>query len=130
MKKLPFLLLTSLLLMFVGISAVLAQEAKQSQKTPAATEQATPAKAPRAVLGAPETISGTIMMVVPEKDMLIITDSSGIPFNFLVDRQTRITLNGRRTKLAGLTSEINKSASVHFVPVRSGDIARSVVVGG
>jgi hypothetical protein len=130
MKKVMFLLLASLLFTLVGISSVLAQEATESQKAPAATEQAAPSKASSAVLGAAETISGTITMVVPEKDLLVVTNSSGIPFNFVVGRRARITVNGKNVKLADLTSEINKSASVHFVPTRSGNVARSVEVGG
>ena len=130
MKKALFLLLAFAFVTFVGISSALAQGAAQSSQKPAATQKAAPARVASGVLARAETLSGTITTVVPKQNLLIMTDSRGVPFDFVVRPGAKVTVSGKRSNLADLASDANRSVSVRFVPMVSGDIARSVEVSG
>ena len=75
-----------------------------------------------------ENLKGTISMVDPNMDLVVVRDSSGVPFDFKVARSTRIDQGTTREELSQLTP--NESVSVHFVPEANGDIARMIDVGG
>jgi hypothetical protein len=127
MKKALLLLLAVLVLMFVGISFSLAQEAAKPTEA-AAGAKAAPAEQPKVETAKPETISGTIQMVVAEKKCIIIADSKGIPYNFKVTGATRIKVAGKKAKLDELGAHTNKSASVKFLPLHAGNIAQCIEV--
>ncbi len=100
--------------LFLSSIAVAQQEPSQKETT-----------AP-AALGPAETLSGSIMMVQPEKKILIVKSAAGVPYNFLVTPTTRITAQNQRLKLADLASRQDQRVTVRFVPTRRGNIARSV----
>ena len=84
---------------------------------------------------APENLKGTISMVDPNMHLVVVRDSSGVPFDFKVARSTRIDKVARSTRIdAGRQREAlsqlapNESVSVHFVPEARGDIARTIQV--
>lgn len=81
-------------------------------------------------LGARETISGTITLVVPEKKLLVVTTAKGVPLNFVVSPATRIRAGQQKLKLDDLAGRLNQKVSVSFVPTRRGNLARTVEVGG
>jgi hypothetical protein len=78
----------------------------------------------------PETLTGTIMMVDPAQHLLVIQDSTGVPFDMEVSASTRIRSGEQRLTLGDLTSDVNKDVSIRFVPERRGDVARSVRLNG
>ncbi len=75
-----------------------------------------------------ENLSGTIDMVKPGQNLLIIRDSTGVPFDLQVTPTTRIDLGNRRVDLRDLAQDDQKQASVHYIPERRGDIALSIQV--
>ena len=127
MKKALLMLLGLFVFTFVGISAAIAQEAAKSKEAPA-EEKAAPAEKPKAEAAKPETISGTIQMVAADKKIVVVTDSSGTPFNFKLTGATRIKVAGKKAKLDELANQTNKSVSVKFLPLRSGNVAQTIEV--
>jgi hypothetical protein len=127
MKKALLLLLAVLVLMFVGASFSLAQEAAKPKEA-AAGAKAAPAEQPKAETAKPETISGTIQMVVADKKLVVLADSKGVPYNFKVTGATRIKVAGKKAKLDALGANTNKSASVKFLPLHAGNVAQSIEV--
>jgi hypothetical protein len=127
MKKALLLFLAVLVLMFVGASFSLAQEAAKPKEA-AAGEKAAPAEQPKVETAKPETIAGTIQMVVAEKKLVVLADSKGVPYNFKVTAATRIKVAGKKAKLADLGAQINKTASVKFEPLHAGNIAQTIEV--
>jgi hypothetical protein len=117
MKKALISLLALVLLVFAGGLWAVAQEEAPAGE---ATEKAEVAK--------PETISGTISMVDTQKKLVVLAGSGGVPFNFKVTGATRIKVAGKRAKLADLAGQTNKSASVKFLPLRSGNLTQSIEV--
>ena len=122
MKKALFLLVACLILSYAGTLSALAQEAK-TKEAPAAPE-----KAPVAAVK-PETLSGTLQTVVVDKKLLVVTSSSGVPFDFTVTAATKITVGGKKAKLADLEGATGKSVTVKFLAEKkAGDIAQTVEV--
>ena len=124
MKKLLLLILSGLVI----VSSALAQEAEKPKEA-RAEKKAAAAEMPKAELGKAETISGTLQMVAADKKIMVLTDSAGAPFNFKVTSTTRIKVAGKKAKLDELASQTNKSASVKFLPTRSGNVAQSIEIG-
>lgn len=116
MKRVVLSLLALLLLAFFAASVIVAQESAAEEK-PAA------AKAPKA-----ETISGTLSMVVADKKLVVLTGAQGVTYNFKVTGATRITVGGQKAKFDELAAQTKKSASVKFLPLRSGNVAQSIEV--
>jgi hypothetical protein len=123
MKKVLFLLVSTLVLTYVGISLTLAQEAEKKAEAPAAAEQ------PKAPAVKPETLSGTLQSVVADQKLVVVTAASGVPFNFKVTGATKIKCGGSKGKLADLSGATGKSVSVKFLPEKkAGNIAVSIEV--
>jgi len=78
----------------------------------------------------PETVSGTIMMVEPAANLVVVKGPSGVPFDMKVTSSTRIRSGDQTLNLESLSSDTNQSVSVNYVPERSGDVARSIRIGG
>jgi hypothetical protein len=78
----------------------------------------------------PETLNGTITMVDPTQHLVVVQDSSGVPFDMVVTGSTRIRSGNQRLTLGDLTSDLNKSVSLRFKPERRGDVARSIQLNG
>ena len=76
-----------------------------------------------------ETLTGQIVAVDPSKD-LVIVKSDGVPFDMDVRASTRIQSGNQRLTLKDLSSDLKRNVSVHYVPERSGDIARSIQLMG
>ena len=114
MKKTLFTLLAVLVLAFFGATLAVAQEPAAAEKVDVAVKA--------------ETISGTISMVVVEKKLVVLTGSGGVTYNFKVTGGTRIKVAGNKAKFAELAAQTNKSATVKFLPLRSGNVAQSIEV--
>lgn len=127
MRKPLLVLLALLVLTFVGSTSARAQEAAKPEEAPA-KEKAAPAEKAKAEAAKPETISGTIQMVATDKKLVVLTSSSGTSYNFKVTGATRIKVAGKKAKLDELAAQANKSASVKFLPLRTGNLAQSIEV--
>jgi hypothetical protein len=75
-----------------------------------------------------ETLSGKITMVDPASHLVVVQDSSGVPFDIVVNRSTHIKSASGALKLDQLNSDLNRSASIKFVPEGRGDIAETIDV--
>jgi hypothetical protein len=73
-----------------------------------------------------ENLSGQIDMVDPAHNLVIMKDSSGTTFDFVVIHGTRIMQNGAKLNLADLASRTNQPITVHFIPERKGDVAATI----
>jgi len=73
-----------------------------------------------------QDLKGTVSMVDPQQDLVVVRDSSGTPFDLRVQPSTRI-LNGQsRLNLSQLSQ--NESVDVKFIPEARGDMARQIEV--
>ncbi|MGB2624599.1 MAG: hypothetical protein WA857_20550 [Candidatus Acidiferrum sp.] len=77
-------------------------------------------------LGKPETLSGTILIVNGQKDLLVLEGTNGIPYDFRVPNTAKIDVASNRGTLNDLSSDVNRMASVTFVPMSTGNIAKIV----
>ncbi|HUA20099.1 MAG TPA: hypothetical protein VMB25_15225 [Bryobacteraceae bacterium] len=111
-------------LLLVSAAPASAKSAGNAAKSPAAA-----AKGAREAWPA-ETLSGKIMAVDPAQDLLIVKGADGVPFDMDVRASTRIRSGNQKLTLKALSSDLKKNVSVHFVPERSGDIARTIQLNG
>lgn len=117
MKKRIFPLLAVMLLAFWGGPCVVAQEEAPAGKPEVKDE-----------VVKPETLSGTISMVLTEQKLVVVVSSTKVPYNFKVTGSTRIKIGGKKAKLADLAGQTGKTAFVKFLPLRSGNVAQSIEV--
>ena len=75
---------------------------------------------------ASQNLSGRISMVDPQKDLIVVRDSTGVPFDIKIERSTRIESGAQREDFAQLSPK--ESVSVRYTPETSGDIARTIEV--
>jgi len=118
-----------------GVAAcavLLAIAAPVSAKTATTTDRSATATASRGAREAwpAETLSGTIMAVDPAQDLVIVKGADGVPFDMDVKASTRIRSGDHQLTLKDLASDQKKNVTVHFVPERAGDIARTIQVNG
>ena len=78
----------------------------------------------------PDTLSGKISMVDPDRKLVVVETPDGIPFDLVLTTRTRIKSGDRAITLKDLTGDTNKTVSVKFIPERRGDVARSIEIGG
>jgi hypothetical protein len=74
------------------------------------------------------TMSGTLTVVAPDKKFVSIKDASGTTFGFKVKPSTKIMVGGQKAKLADLSSDTNKQATINYTALRTGDVAQSIEV--
>ena len=75
---------------------------------------------------AAQNLSGTISMVDPSMNLVVVKDKAGVPFDLTVGHSTKIDMGTKSEELSQLTP--NESVSVHYVPEARGDIARTIQV--
>jgi len=129
MKTKVLTLVTTFVLLLFGAIVAAAQDtsASQDQSAPAQSSgteaSAKPAKAHHAAAKG-ETLSGTVSSVDESKRLLVVNGSDGVPYNFMVNKGTKITSGGSKAKLGDLQG---KQVSVNFVPMKKkGNWAKSV----
>jgi len=99
----------------------------QSAATPA-TSSPKPAKH-HAMAASTETLSGTLSVVDADKKLVVVNGSNGVPYNFVVSGGTKITVGGSKAKLADLSGNTNKQATVMFVAEKKrGNMAKSIEI--
>lgn len=77
-----------------------------------------------------ENLSGTIMMVDPNLNLVVVQGPDKVPFDMRVARSTQIRMGDKTLTLQDLTQDKNDSVSVRFVPTASGDVARTIQIAG
>ena len=111
----------------IGLSVALCAPALwAAAKTTAAPSSASTAHQKAVDRWSAQDLKGTISMVDPKMDLVVVRDSSGVPYDIKVASSTRIEQGTQREEISKLTP--NESVSVHFVPEREGDIARTIQV--
>ena len=78
----------------------------------------------------PETLSGKIAQVDPGMKLLVVDDSTGVPFDLVVTSKTHIRYKDENLDLNSLSLYKDKPVSIQFLPERSGDIATSIEITG
>jgi len=73
-----------------------------------------------------QDLKGTVSMVDPQQDLVVVRDSSGVPFDFRVQRSTHIVEGQKAVNLSELSK--NQSVDVRFIPEARGDMARQIEV--
>lgn len=73
-----------------------------------------------------QDLKGTISMVDPQQDLVVVKDSSGTPFDIKVQRSTHIKNGQKPEKLVQLSK--NESVDVRYIPEARGDMARQIEV--
>src|SRR5579872_4337120 len=73
-----------------------------------------------------QDLKGTVSMVDPQQDLVVVRDSSGVPFDIRVQRSTHIMDGQRSANLSELAK--NQSVDVKFIPEARGDMARKIEV--
>jgi hypothetical protein len=126
-NKVPTLV-TMLVLSLFGVILSAAQDQPAGQSPSAAAgstdQSAKPAKAHHMAASKAETMSGTVSSVDAEKHLLVVSGSDGVPYNFTVNKGTKIMSGGSKAKLDDLQG---KQVSVNFVDMKKkGDWAKSV----
>jgi hypothetical protein len=112
-------------------SILIALTAVAMVSIPATCASTTAAKAAKAAQHSPwrpETLSGKITMVDPALHLVVVRDSSGVPFDMVVNRSTHIKSANRALQLKDLNSDLNRNASIKFVPETRGDVAETIDV--
>jgi hypothetical protein len=66
---------------------------------------------------------------VEERKILVVTNPSGVPFDFRM-AHAKVDVNGSPAKEDALMAATGKGVSVRLLPLRSGDVAQRIVVGG
>ena len=121
--KLPMLASTACALMLVTPLAAANPPAANTNKnmTAAATMRSA---------WPPETLSGRIALVNPDRPLVVVESPSGVPFDMVVTAKTRIKSGDRTITLLDLTRDVKKTVSVIFIPERRGDVAKSIRING
>lgn len=112
----------------IGFSVVLSAPAifAASTTTPAAASKTASDHKAAEMRWAPQDLKGTISMVDPKMNLVVVRDSSGVPFDIKVMPSTKIDAGSTKEELSQLTPQ--ESVAVHFVPEARGDIARTIQV--
>ena len=73
-----------------------------------------------------ETLTGKITMVDPGNKLVVVKAADGVLFDMMVTPRTRIRSGSQPVTMKDLTQDLNKNASIKFIPERRGDVARSI----
>jgi hypothetical protein len=117
-------------------TAILASAGLLALAIPAATVTQPPAKTTTAKPAAarstwaPEDLSGTITTVDPRAKLLAVDGPDGVPFDMMVTRKTHILSGSQAVTLQDLEGYRNTKGTIRFVPMRRGDVAESIRIGG
>ena len=124
MKKTVVSFLTLALLVFLGATWLMAQEAEKTDESAAKTANV----GKKTPWSKPETLSGTISSVKSDEKLVVVTSSAGVPYDFKVTGATKIKVGDQKGKLDDLSGATNKQVSVAYLPTRTGNVARSIEV--
>ncbi|MCC7175427.1 MAG: hypothetical protein IT159_09550 [Bryobacterales bacterium] len=123
--------LTTSFLSCVVCGLLLAIPAAAAGKAPAAPSKASvAASSARRTIWPPENLSGKILAVNPDHNLVIVKDAEGTNFDVVVTSKTRIRSGGRAIALKDLAQFQNKEVTLRLIPERRGDIAEWIRIEG
>ena len=76
----------------------------------------------------PETLSGTISIVGSKNKDIFVTSSDGIPYHFVVNKQTKIEIGGASASFEKLADKTGSQVAITFVARPQGNFAKSITV--
>lgn len=80
--------------------------------------------------GVPESLSGTVQMVVADQNLLVVSGPNGVPYDLKITPKTVIVVGDKAGTIETLSGAIGKQVSVGFVPRRDGNYATRIEVAG
>lgn len=80
--------------------------------------------------GVPESLSGTIQMVIADQNLVVVNGPNGVPYDMKITPKTVIVVGDKAGTVETLVGEKGKSVSIGFVPERNGNFATRVEVAG
>ena len=125
-RRFPFCVMIMILTAALALAAspsLFAQTQRQTRRS-----HSTAAKTNGLGFGVPESLSGTIQMVVADQNLLVVNGPSGVPYDMKVTPRTLVVVNEKRGTIQSLADQVGKSVTVAFVPRRNGDFATRVEV--
>ena len=133
-RSIPYVLVSALFL-FLGTASGVAQQTKTpSQKAVSKArvmrKVAAKVTGQGRVLAPKETLSGTVSMVDKAENLVVVAGANGIPYDFHVSRNTRITVSGQKAGIDELAGQVNRQISVEFVPRTGGNFAEQIGISG
>lgn len=75
-----------------------------------------------------ENISGTVAMLESSGETITLSGSNGVPYDFRLTKHTHVTIGGKSAKPDDLKNQVNKQATIEFVPMSDGNLAKTVTV--
>jgi len=78
----------------------------------------------------PESLSGTITMVDPARNLLVVAGPDQVPYDMVITHKTRIQSGDQPVSVNNLMDYKDKPVSIRFVPERKGDVAESIHIDG
>jgi hypothetical protein len=78
----------------------------------------------------PETLSGKITLVDPDRKLVVVQTADGVPYDIDITAKTLIKSGDQSVDLKDLARDMNQAVSVTFVPERRGDVARTIRIQG
>lgn len=130
MKDRVLTLMAVLAVVLFGAISGMAQDQPAAQDQSAApAASTTKAKHHAMAAAASESVSGTLTTVDADKKLVVVNASNGVPYDFTASGATKITVGGTKAKLADLSGDTGKQATVTFMAEKKkGNIARSIEV--
>lgn len=80
--------------------------------------------------GVPESLSGTVQMVVADQNLLVVSGPNGVPYDFKITPKTVIVVGDKAGTIETLSGAVGSRISVGFVPRRDGNFATRIEVAG
>ena len=129
MKKLALLLIIPFSLLLGSQMARAQNKAKATASTHMKASTQRPTASANGMWDSfkPETLNGTISIIVPGKKEMFLSADGG-SYEFRMTPRTKIRINGTSSTIAQLADQANKQATVSFVAWPKGDIASSIKV--
>ncbi|MDE3136051.1 MAG: hypothetical protein KGL59_05730 [Acidobacteriota bacterium] len=124
------LVLVAAVVLFSGSSAF-AQAKKhpsRAKTAPAAAKDVSSQQMTNLGFGVPESMSGSIQMVVADQNLLVVKGPNGVPYDLRITPKTVIVVGDKAGALETLAGQIGKQVSVGFVPQRDGNFATRIEV--
>lgn len=131
-QSLNLLILTAAVALIAGSSAF-AQTRKHprpARTTPAAGETTSSQQMANLGFGVPESLSGTVQMVVADQNLLVVSGPNGVPYDLKITPKTVIVVGNKAGTVETVAGSVGKQVSVGFVPRRDGNYATRIEVAG
>ena len=78
----------------------------------------------------PETMTGKITKVEPDRHLVVVQSEDGVPFDMIVTAKTRIVSGNQALAFKDLATDQDRAVTIKFVPERRGDVAESIHISG